>query len=338
MTLTDMPASARVDRYLETHGLLARRPTVVSLTPDASDRRYFRVHLADGPSQVLAVHVGPIDSTTLPFAVVYRLLSAMPVRVPRILDTDDALGIVALDDLGDVTLQMYLADAPAPVRRASYDEAVDIITTIQRRGRDLADPTLLPYQLAFDVEKLGFELRFFRTHFIEGHRAQVLRADVAAALDEELDAIVQALAAEPRVLCHRDYHSRNLMAHGGHLYVIDFQDARLGPDTYDLVSLLRDAYVELPESEVDALIARFREARANTRESAETFRQRFALMTVQRTIKALGTFGFQATARGNPAYLQYVPRSLAVLRATFDGDARFDRLRRALATVIPEVA
>ena len=123
---------------------------------------------------------------------------------------------------------------------------------------------LLPYQLAFDVEKLGFELHFFRTHFVEGHRGYALPAELSTALDEECAAVIGALASEPRVLCHRDYHSRNLMVQHGRLCVIDFQDARLGPDTYDLVSLLRDAYVDLTETEVDALIARFRRTRPDT--------------------------------------------------------------------------
>ena len=77
------------------------------------------------------------------------------------------------------------------------------------------------------------------------------------ALRREFAILIEALASEPRVLCHRDYHSRNLMLHDEQLYIIDFQDARMGPDTYDLVSLLRDSYVDLPEQTVDELIAYF---------------------------------------------------------------------------------
>ena len=98
---------------------------------------------------------------------------------------------------------------------------------------------------------------FFIKHFLEAYRGVVIPADVREALRAEFAGIVEALASEPRVLCHRDYHSRNLMLHDNRLYIIDFQDARMGPDTYDLVSLLRDSYVDLPEETVADLIAYF---------------------------------------------------------------------------------
>jgi aminoglycoside/choline kinase family phosphotransferase len=134
----------------------------------------------------------------------------------------------------------------------------------------------------------------------------------------------------PRVLCHRDYHSRNLMLKGGHLHVIDFQDARLGPDTYDLASLLRDSYVDLPDSTFQALLDHYL---ALTYRSGEAgpFRQQFDLMCLQRNLKALGTFGYQTTARGNPVYVQYIPRTLRYVRENLHKYARFNRLRRLLA-------
>ena len=126
--------------------------------------------------------------------------------------------------------------------------------------------------------------------------------------------LVETLAAEPRVLCHRDYHSRNLMLHDERLYIIDFQDARMGPDTYDLVSLLRDSYVDLPEQTVDELIAYFLALKGQTGRADEAFRRRFDLMALQRNLKALGTFGYQTTARRNPVYIQYIPRTLRYVR------------------------
>ena len=119
------------------------------------------------------------------------------------------------------------------------------------------------------------------------------------------------------MLCHRDYHSRNLMLHHDRLYIIDFQDARMGPDTYDLVSLLRDSYVDLPERTVDELIAYFLALKGETRDRAE-FRRRFDTMALQRNLKALGTFGYQTTARRNPVYIQYIPRTLRYVRDNLD--------------------
>src|SRR6185295_4046666 len=115
----------------------------------------------------------------------------------------------------------------------------------------------VPYGVAFDVEKLLWELDFFVKHFVQGYRGVALSPRELAALGEEWREIASELAGEPRVLCHRDYHSRNLMVHEGRLYVIDFQDARMGPDTYDLVSLLRDSYVDIADEAADELIAYF---------------------------------------------------------------------------------
>jgi aminoglycoside/choline kinase family phosphotransferase len=152
--------------------------------------------------------------------------------------------------------------------------------------------------------------------------------------------MAEELAAEPRVLCHRDYHSRNLMMHDGRLYNIDIQDARMGPDTYDLVSLLRDSYVDFTERDVDDLIAYFLALRggggAGAAETA-AFRRRFDLMAMQRNLKALGTFGFQTTARGNPVYIQYIPRTLAYVRANMERGGGFARLRELLAAYIEEL-
>jgi aminoglycoside/choline kinase family phosphotransferase len=214
---------------------------------------------------------------------------------------------------------------------------------MQRRGRDLASPGYLPYGIAFDVEKLSWELQFFVKHFLGAYRGAVLSAAEREALDRELMRLAEELAAEPRVLCHRDYHSRNLMLHHGQLYIIDFQDARMGPDTYDLVSLLRDSYVDLSEREVDELIAFFLALRGvsagagATSSEPRAFRRRFDLMAMQRNLKALGTFGFQTATRGNPVYIQYIPRTLAYVRGNMERDDRFGRLRGLLAAHVEEL-
>ena len=140
------------------------------------------------------------------------------------------------------------------------------------------------------------------------------------------------------MLCHRDYHSRNLMLHEERLYIIDFQDARMGPDTYDLASLLRDSYVDLPEQTVSELIAYFLALKGTTDPSSETFRERFDLMALQRNLKALGTFGYQTTARRNPVYIQYIPRTLRYVRDNLERHPRFARLREVLAAHVEEFA
>jgi aminoglycoside/choline kinase family phosphotransferase len=331
-----MAHDPRIDRFLAQTGLASRGAKVLPLTGDASDRQYFRVLLRGEPSQVLALHTGPIDVATLPFVNVAGLLAQMPVPVPRVVAHADDLGIMALEDLGDVTLQAHLGAASPAEHAALYRQAVSFIEVIQRRGRELASPAYVPYGIAFDVEKLTWELQFFTKHFLEAYRGAALTPAARAALAEEYDGIVSELAAEPRVLCHRDYHSRNLMLHEGSLYIIDFQDARMGPDTYDLASLLRDSYVDFTEEQVEELIAFFLALRGGTVAAAE-FRRRFDVMALQRNLKALGTFGFQTASRGNPVYIQYIPRTLTYARANLAKYPRFARLRGLLAEHLEEL-
>jgi aminoglycoside/choline kinase family phosphotransferase len=339
-TTDGSPVRERIERYLHENALAARKPRVVPLTGDASDRKYFRIIPADGPSIVLALHAGAIEFASLPFANVGRLMQRVPLPVPDILGYSDELGIVALQDLGDVTLQAHLGAAPPSEHAALYRQAVALIEQLQRRGAELESDAFVPYRIAFDVEKLTWELEFFAKHFVEGYRGSPFTAVERAALVDEWRSIVDELASEPRVLCHRDYHSRNLMLKDGSLYIIDFQDARMGPDTYDLVSLLRDSYVDIGERELDELIAYFLALKQQGRDTvpAETFRCRFDLMALQRNLKALGTFGYQTLTRRNTVYIQYIPRTLRYARSNLDKYPRFARLRELLAPHVEELA
>jgi N-acetylmuramate 1-kinase len=329
-------ARERIDRYLAQQALAQPNLRIVPLTGDASDRRYFRVLMPDDGSIVLALHADAIDFAALPFANVARLLEQMPLPVPAILGHSDALGVVALQDLGDVTLQAHLGAASPAEHAALYRQAVALIELMQRRGAELASEAYLPYGVRFDVDKLTWELDFFVRHFLEAYRGAALQDHERRTLGEEWLAIATELADEPRVLCHRDYHSRNLMLHDGRLYIIDFQDARLGPDTYDLVSLLRDSYVDIEDRELDELIAYFLALKGGGVE-ADQFRRRFDLMSLQRNLKALGTFGYQTTTRRNPVYIQYIPRTLNYARMTLEKYPRFARLRGLLAGHIEEL-
>jgi aminoglycoside/choline kinase family phosphotransferase len=334
----------RLDTYLDRSGLKPRSLAVVPLTGDASDRKYFRVLLREAPSLVLALHPEPFTFDELPFVKVAELFNEMPVPVPAIIDHADTLGVLVLQDLGDVTLQAYLGAVQASEHVRLYRQAVAFIEILQRRGVELASRDCPPYRMAFDVEKLLWELDFFTKHFVENFRGVTIAPADREALQQEWQWMAEELASEPRVLCHRDYHSRNLMLSGGEMYIIDFQDARLGPDTYDLVSLLRDSYVDLPDEAVDELISHFLALKREGASDAlapgweSEFRPRFELMGLQRTLKALGTFAYQTVARSNPVYLQYIPRSLRFARRTMAGDARFARLHAMLGALVEELA
>jgi aminoglycoside/choline kinase family phosphotransferase len=284
---------------------------------------------------VLALHSGAIDFHSMPFVAIAKLLSEIPVPVPKILHHSDPLGVLALEDLGDVTLQAHLGAATPSEHAALYRQAVTFIARMQQRREALRSDAYPPYRIAFDVEKLTWELEFFVKHYLLAYKGASPSDAQRDTLRAEWASIVNELSGEHRVLCHRDYHSRNLMLHDGSLYIIDFQDARMGPDTYDLVSLLRDSYVDLTPQHVDELIAFFlavkgQDGASLSASSAAEFRRRFDLMALQRNLKALGTFGYMTTSRNNTVYIQYIPRTVAYVKANLAKYPRFERLQSLL--------
>ena len=330
-------SSDRIAECLDRARLSGPDVRVVPLTGDASTRQYFRILRRGNPSVVLAVYEAPFKYDELPFVNVWRLFESIPLPVPAIAGHADDLGILILEDLGDVTLQAHLGVTQPAGHDALYRQAVDFVFRMQRRGAELQSDEFFPYGIAFDRDKLTWELNFFVKYFLEAYRGLPLSQAVRDALSEEWQVIADELASEPRVLCHRDYHSRNLMLHERRLCIIDFQDARMGPDTYDLASLLRDSYVDLRDEQVDGLIQTFLAMGGPSRTTpaaAREYRRRFDLMSVQRNLKALGTFGHQAAARANPVYLQYIPRTLRYVRTNLESYQRFGRLRDLLAPVL----
>jgi N-acetylmuramate 1-kinase len=233
-------------------------------------------------------------------------------------------------------LQDLVAAGDDRARDDLYREALDQLARLQRSAA--SDPqTAGCFRTAFDVEKLSWELHYFLKHFVEGLRRRELSVEDRATLSAAFHRLAEDIASWPRVLCHRDFHSRNLMAHRGRLRWIDFQDARMGPATYDLASLLRDSYVDIPEAFVAERAEEFRQ-RALPGEARDLFLRRFELTSVQRNLKALGTFGYMAVVRGKPVYEQYVPRTLALARRNLGRYPELAAMHRVLANHIEELA
>jgi aminoglycoside/choline kinase family phosphotransferase len=190
-----------------------------------------------------------------------------------------------------------------------YEEAVDLLLRM-RRATAAHDSGCPAFRLAFDEEKLMQEMDFFMTHFVRGLCKREPTGPALRSLEEFFRRICRLLAAEPPIFTHRDYHSRNLIVHRGRLVMVDFQDARMGPAQYDLASLLRDSYVSVPEDLVDELVRRYAIAVGESHPaSLDRFRYVFDVMSLQRNIKALGTFGYQLTVRGSSRYLSAIPRT-----------------------------
>jgi N-acetylmuramate 1-kinase len=179
------------------------------------------------------------------------------------------------------------------------------------------------------------EMHFFLTHFVRGLCKMELSAASSSSLEEFFLTICRTLAAQPRIFTHRDFHSRNLMLHKGRLVMIDFQDARMGPAQYDLASLLRDSYVTLPEDLVEELlIAYMDEVQETTKDSRDRFRYIFDVMSLQRNIKALGTFGYQLSVRGNHRYAASIPLTAAYVSRNISLYPEFARFRSVVEDLI----
>ncbi len=315
---------------------LSPETKVEFLAGDASDRRFARIAPPKAQTSILVVHNDSIDANQLPMLQVTELFRKLPVNVPRIHSTVPELGIVELEDLGDTTLESAVLNGTTKQRTNYYQEAVNIIGTIQSGTQQSCTTDNIAFNVALDFEKLLFELNFFVEHFLINYLGRRVPRNVKERLDTDFQKLAFEMSQEPRVLCHRDFHSRNLMVYKNRLYVIDLQDARMGPDTYDLASLLRDSYLELPTTEIDQLLSTYSQVMNISDTSA--FRDRFIRTSLQRNLKALGTFGYQIAERGKTRYLKAIPLTLKYLHKTLATTPRYQRLQETLSALVPELA
>jgi N-acetylmuramate 1-kinase len=320
------------------------------LAGHASMRSYWRVGT---PPAAQVVMVMPPDAkpeevtkggrpAVDPFVDVQRYLSDLGVRVPRIVsfeEHDPLGGLMVLEDLGDDMLETRLLAGDD--RGRLYRDAVDQLARL-RAAAEARPAGCVAFGRAFDEELYRWELDHFREWLLEAWRGARLSPEERALIDREFDRIAAALAAEPRGFTHRDYQSRNLMVlPSGEQAVIDFQDALLGPRQYDLVALLRDSYVELPDALVEELLRRYLErlaAAGGPRLAYGPFREVFDLLTVQRKLKDAGRFVFIDRVKKNPGFLVSIPASLRYVRDAFDRRPDLAALRAVLARHVPDLA
>jgi aminoglycoside/choline kinase family phosphotransferase len=316
---------------------------VSPLQGDASDRRYYRLDFAtavDSITSLVLMRLGqPYSVGELPFVNVQRYLSSNKIPVPDIVWDDSSHGFILLEDLGDVTLEAALQGASPEQMASWYRRALDILLALQHPERVAPRASCIAFCLAFDVEKLMWELDFFVTHMIKHLCAQQLRPVDETALRGQFWKITAMLARQPRVFTHRDYHSRNLMVHQDRLRVIDFQDARLGPCQYDLASLLYDSYVVLPADLREALLTYYlrRKATADGYPLArESFSLVFDYMCLQRHLKALGTFAFQTVVKRTSRYVTAIPPTLGYIQENLARHPELRQLRDLLEAYLFE--
>lgn len=329
----DVPASERLLTFLEGHGI--KDKLIVPLTPDASTRNYFRIPWKKGRA-VAAVYPEAFDPDFHPYLDVTRLFLENAIPVPEIYAVDGERGVIVQEDLGDRQLFRIYEEAPKEECDEYKERAVDLIAQIQKATEAAFEKQSIASRLAFDEAKLSWELDFFVEHHFGSLRHETLRHAEAAELKAELNDVAAELAARPRVLCHRDFHAANLMLDGrDQLRIVDHQDARMGPVTYDLVSFLLDRRLEPPSlAELRAYRLHLLEERRRLGLGAldpDEIAQEFRLMTIQRGLKAVGTFSYQTAVCGRgTVYEQFIEPTLVIVVQAADWLDRFPALRRML--------
>ncbi len=327
---------------------------VAALAGDASTRRYYRVRMAPGsPLASLILMEYPDDVAPggeLPFVNVHRYLRKAGVPVPEIYLAEPGAKLLFLEDAGDLMLEGAVAAAKtADEFLPHYERCMEILVRIQSEGTRVLDGNAIPARLAFDVPKFAEEIGFFFARAVREYGEIDLSEREERAIEDLFLPFLAELAALPRVLVHRDYHSRNVMVTpparpGGPAgaRILDFQDARMGNVFYDLCSILRDSYVTLPEKVVGHLTYVYRHAApADLKRMAgdrAAFADRLDVAALQRNIKAIGTFGNQARNRGKTFYLRFIPPTVAHLTANFERNPRMRPLAGRLLPILSLLA
>jgi N-acetylmuramate 1-kinase len=296
--------------------------TLRPASADASFRRYLRIDSAAGGS-LIVMDAPPDKEDCRPFVRVQRLMAEAGLHVPQVLAFHEADGFMLLSDLGRQTLIELLDPARPHDAFAWYNQATDVLLDWQKASR----PGVLP---VYDEALLRRELALFPDWYLAKHRGVVLDDRQQATLASAFDAIVAHNLAAPSVFVHRDFMTRNLMAapeQGGPLGVLDFQDAVYGPITYDIASLLRDAFISWEEEFVIDITVRYWEkarkagllgagSASGWGDDFGEFYRSVEWMGLQRHLKVAGIFARLTLRDGKPKYLADAPRFLRYIRAT----------------------
>ncbi len=280
--------------------------TLTTASADASFRRYFRVHLDN--TTLIAMDAPPPQENCEPFVRVAAIFGDAGMHVPKVIAQDLAQGFLLLSDLGDVTYLSQLNDNAAP---GLYHDAYMALIKLQLASQ----PNVLPN---YDAALLNREMQLFSDWYIAKHLNVVLDDKQQAALHKTFELLNQNILAQSQVYVHRDYHSRNLMVCDDNPGVLDFQDAVYGAITYDLVSLLKDAYIEWDEEQIIDRLVRYWQAakKENLPVPADfsEFYRDFEYMGAQRHIKVLGIFARLYHRDGKESYLKDMPLVMHYLR------------------------
>ena len=281
--------------------------TLSVASADASFRRYFRVHLTD--KTLIAMDAPPPQEDCAPFVKIAKLLCDAGLNAPQVLAQDLEHGFLLLSDLGDDT---YLSALNNDTAQKLYGDATDALIKLQLASQ----PDTLPH---YDEALLTREMQLFPNWYVAKHLKFELNAEQKSWLQNTFDVLNKNILSQGQVLVHRDYHSRNLMiTEKNNPGVLDFQDAVCGAITYDLVSLLKDAYIQWDEDQVIDFAVRYwekaRKLKLPVPQDFSEFYRDFEWMGAQRHIKVLGIFARLSYRDGKDGYIKDMPLVLHYLR------------------------
>lgn len=312
----------------------------IAITPvqgDASTRRYYRISQSE--KSLIACYDPLLHETAgpdvYPFLVLHGILTAHNLPVPELIAVDAGKSLLLLEDCGTTQLQDLVGVSDSETVADLYREIIDMLVRIQSIT---GDPRQLPFNLAFDRNKLMFEFDFFIEHALLHYFSESFDSKNAGLLRTEFEAITDILVQpEQFVLNHRDFHSRNIMIRDGKPVIIDFQDARMGLPQYDAVSLIRDSYVTLDQALADELKSVHFRTLADRKcitTSFDEYLHLFDLMAFQRNIKAIGTFCYQTAVLHKTQYEQSIDPTLACISDYIAERTELKKAGRLLQPVI----
>jgi aminoglycoside/choline kinase family phosphotransferase len=307
--------------------------TLRAASSDASFRRYFRAEDTIDTSYIV-MDAPPDKENCQPFVDIQQRLAQTGVTVPQIVYADTTLGFLILSDLGNTTFLAALHSQSDEILRlrlaqSLYTDAIQALVQLQTHAEHKQLTLDLP---RYDATRLHDEMALFQTWFVERHCGATLTASEQTDLNHIMVRLIENAQAQPQVLVHRDYHSRNLMLlRDGGTGILDFQDAVMGPITYDLVSLLKDAYISWEEELILDWVIRYwnaaKRAGLNVSTDVADFHRDFDWMGLQRHLKVLGIFCRLHYRDGKAHYLNDLPVVLAHVRKIGE---RFDAFKPLL--------
>lgn len=309
--------------------------SILPLAGDASSRKYYRVAAGDD-TWVLMKWEPVAQPDKYPFISIQKHLAHHNINVPRIYSSDFSNGLYLLEDLGDLTLERKFwenlhQENVLPFYKVTLDQLADL-HRLSLDKKNQAQCTA--YSVRFDTEKFKWELNYTLTYLFKTFLKQEPANE--SALQAEFELLAKTLADIPSVLTHRDFHSRNLMIKGNKIYFIDFQDARMGPPQYDLVSVLNDSYVDLSPTSHETLVNYYLEVFPEALKMYSTkkeFMHFYNLQMLQRCFKACGTFAAINAQRGDTRYLKYLPHTLAKVQFALEHTTQFPMIRQMIHAI-----